>query len=157
MKKQELNTYQQVKEKTLRLLEFRSHAEGELKMKLKRLGAKDEHIEEALAFCRNYGFVNDEDYALRKAKDLYNIKKYGKHRILQELKAKGISSDIAEGAVAGIDFDEDALKPLVEKKLKGDFEKKNIDKCIRYFLYRGYGFDEIKNCIEEIKGEANDL
>ena len=82
MKKQELTTYQQVKEKTLRLLEFRSHAEGELKMKLKRLGASDEHIEEALSFCRNYGFVNDEDYAFRKAKDLCNIKKYGRHRII---------------------------------------------------------------------------
>ena len=39
---------------------------------------------------------------------------------------------------------EDMLLPLVEKRLKGDFEKKNIDKCIRYFMYRGYGFSDIK-------------
>ena len=43
--------------------------------------------------------------------------------------------------------------PLVEKRLKGDFEKKNIDKCIRYFMYRGYGFSDIKNCIDNIKEE----
>ena len=29
---------------------------------------------------------------------------------------------------------EDILLPLVEKRLKGDFEKKNIDKC-GYFIY----------------------
>ena len=48
---------------------------------------------------------------------------------------------------------EDMLLPLVEKRLKGDFEKKNIDKCIRYFMYRGYGFSDIKNCIDNIKEE----
>lgn len=157
MKKQELNTYEQVKEKTLRLLEFRAHAEGELKMKLRRLGAKEEHIQEAIAFCKEYGFVNDKDYAFRKAKDLYNLKKYGSHRIMQELRAKGIATHIAEEAIAQIEFKEDELRPLIEKKLKGDFDKKNIDKCIRYFIYRGYDFAEIKKCIEEIKGEADDL
>ena len=157
MKKQELNTYEQVKEKTLRLLEFRSHAEGELKMKLRRLGAKEEHIQEAIAFCKEYGFVNDKEYAFRKAKDLYNLKKYGSHRIMQELRAKGIASHIAEEAIAQIEFKEDELRPLIEKKLKGDFDKKNIDKCIRYFIYRGYDFAQIKQFIEEIKGEADDL
>ena len=49
--------------------------------------------------------------------------------------------------------EEDMLLPLVEKRLKGDFEKKNIDKCIRYFMYRGYGFSDIKNCIDNIKEE----
>ena len=42
---------------------------------------------------------------------------------------------------------------LLKKGLKGDFEKKNIDKCIRYFMYRGYGFSDIKNCIDNIKEE----
>ena len=42
---------------------------------------------------------------------------------------------------------------LLKKRLKGDFEKKNIDKCIRYFMYRGYGFSDIKNCIDNIKEE----
>ena len=157
MKKQELNTYEQVKEKALRLLEFRSHAEGELKMKLRRLGAKEEHIQEAISFCKEYGFVNDKEYAFRKAKDLYNLKKYGSHRIMQELRAKGIATHIAEEAIAQIEFKEDELRPLIEKKLKGDFDKKNIDKCIRYFIYRGYDFAQIKQFIEEIKGEADDL
>lgn len=157
MKKYELKTYEQIKEKALRLLEFRAHSEGELFQKLRQQGASEEHIEQVLAFCREYGFVNDEDFAIRKARDLQNIKKFGKHRIMQELRAKGISGELANMAVSQLDFEENDLKPMIEKKLKGDFDKKNIDKCIRYFIYRGYDFGQIKNCIEELKGEIDDL
>ena len=89
-----------------------------------------------------------------KAKDLKNLKKYGKRRIKSELYSKGIDAEYVEEAVSYLDEDEeDMLLPLVEKRLKGDFEKKNIDKCIRYFMYRGYGFSDIKNCIDNIKEE----
>ena len=99
-------TFDEAKDKALRLLEFRSHSERELSDKLKRAGAKEEDI--------------DAEYV--------------------------------EEAVSYLDEDEeDMLLPLVEKRLKGDFEKKNIDKCIRYFMYRGYGFSDIKNCIDNIK------
>lgn len=145
-------TFQQAKDRALRLLEFRSHSEHELKDKLRRSGAKDEDIEEILDFCRNYGFVNDLTYAKAKAADLKNLKKYGVKRIKAELYSKGISAEYIEEAVEGLDEDEeDLLLPLVEKKLRGNFEKKNIDKCIRYFIYRGYGFGDIKSCIDSIK------
>ena len=147
-------TFEQAKDKALRLLEFRSHSERELTDKLKRAGAKDEDIEEILEFCRNYGFVNDRDYAMRKARDLKNLKKYGLQRIKSELYSKGIPAEYVEEAVAELDDnEEEILLPLVEKKLKGDFEKKNIDKCIRYFLYRGDSFGDIKSCIENLKIE----
>lgn len=149
----ELN-YEETKDKALRLLEFRAHSEKELTDKLKRAGAKDADIEEVLAFCRNYGFVNDREYAVRKARDLKNLKRYGIRRIKSELYAKGIDAEYIEEAVSELDDDErEQLLPLVEKKLGGNFEKKNIDKCIRYFIYRGYSFGDIKNCIDTIKYE----
>ncbi len=147
-------TFEETKEKALRLLEFRSHSEKELTDKLKRAGANEENIETVLEFCREYGFVNDVSYAKAKARDLKNLKKYGIRRIKSELYSKGISQDIVEEAVLELEDDEeDVLLPLVEKKLKGDFDRKNVDKCIRYFLYRGYNFSDIKNCIDNIKQE----
>ncbi len=145
-------TFEQAKEKALRLLEFRSHSERELADKLQRNGAKEEDIEKILEFCRNYGFVNDRNYAMTKARDLKNLKKYGKRRIKSELYSKGIPAEYIEEAVSELEDDEAGeLLPLVEKKLRGDFEKKNIDKCIRHFMYRGYGFSDIKNCIENLR------
>ena len=79
-------TFDEAKDKALRLLEFRSHSERELSDKLKRAGAKEEDIDEILEFCRNYGFLDDRKYAIAKAKDLKNLKKYGKRRILMRTK-----------------------------------------------------------------------
>ena len=47
--------------------------------------------------------------------------------------------------------------PLVCRKLGNNFEQKNIDKVIRYFLYRGYKFNDIKNCIDELKENCNGI
>lgn len=159
MKKQkQLLTYDDVKEKALRLLEFRSHSEKELSDKLKRQGASSEHIEQALELCRRYGFVNDAGYAVRKAKDLANLKKFGVRRIRAELKMKGISDELIDAALSELDEDEldNNLSKLVSKKLGGDFSRKNIDKCIRYFIYRGYDIYDIKDCISELSQYSDD-
>lgn len=148
-KHQTLDTYEAVKEKALRLLEFRSHSERELADKLRIKGASDEHIELTLDFCRRYGFVNDASYAERKANDLINLKKYGIRRIRNELKMKGISDEIIEDVLSALDTEKETenLINLVEKRLKGDFSDKNKDKCLRYFVYRGYDIYDIKDVI----------
>ncbi len=149
--------YDETKEKALRLLEFRSHSEKELADKLKRAGSVDEDIEKVLDFCREYGFVNDEQYAARKARDLQNLKKYGRQRIVMELRQRGIAEEFIDSALLDLEeSEEDILYLLVLKKLGGNFEKKSIDKCIRYFIYRGYNFRDIKSCVERVKTEETD-
>ena len=151
--------FAQAKDKALRLLEFRSHSERELTDKLLREGADRNDIEEILEFCRNYGFVDDKSYAVRKARDLKNLKKYGRRRIEQELYAKGISREDISLAIEELDFEgtEEVLYPLVKKKLAGNFERKSIDRTMRYFIYRGYDISDIKSCIEQIKGETDEF
>lgn len=154
-KQQPLTTYDAVKEKTLRLLEFRSHSEKELSDKLKRNGASEEHIEEALSFCRRYGFVNDEAYAMHKAKDLFNLKHYGKRRIRNELKVIGIPDEYIDEALYELDDEAEleTLRKLAGTKLNGDFSDKNKDKCMRYFIYRGYDMYDIKDAISLLEDE----
>ena len=151
--------YEQAKDKALRLLEFRSHSERELKDKLKRAGAETGDIDKVLDFCRRYKFVDDESYAIRKAKDLKNLKHYGKRRIEQELYSRGISRENISIALEELNFEEeeDTLYPLVKKKLNNNFEKKSIDRTMRYFIYRGYEISDIKNCIERVKGEVDEF
>lgn len=151
--KKELTAHE-TREKALRLLEFRSHSEKELSEKLLRAGAKQEDLPSVLEFLREYGFLNDARYAKSLSKDLQNIKKLGKRRIIGELKAKGISGEELDDALLELSEDEEeTLFPLMEKKLGGNFEKKNVDRAIRYFLYRGYGFDDIKACIDRLKSD----
>lgn len=149
-------TFEQVKEKALRLIEFRSHSEKELRDKLKIFGAQESDIEKVCHFCEEFGFLNDRTYAVSKARDMFNLKKYGKKRIEQELYSKGIDSQIISDVMMDLseEFDDEKnqekLQNLIEKKLHQDFEKKNREKCIRYFLYRGYSLDEIKRCMEAV-------
>lgn len=148
--------YEQAKNKALKILEYRTHSEREIYDKLKRAGAKSGDIENVLEFLREYNFVNDKDFALRYAKDLKNLKKLGKRRVKAELMKKGIPSELAENTLEEIEWEEeDILYPLIKKKLAGDFEKKSIDRCVRYFIYKGYDFDDIKQSIERIKSEED--
>ena len=153
MKKKQLNTYEAVKEKALCLLEFRSHSERELTRKLKMNGASDEHIGMALGFCREYGFVNDAAYAAHKAADLFNLKKYGKRRIMSELKSLGIVDEDISSALDALDPEEELsnLRAAAKKKLGGDMSGKNVDKCIRYLIYRGYDIYDIKAILGEME------
>jgi regulatory protein len=152
-KQKQLTTYDDVKEKALRLLEFRSHSEKELIEKLRRAGACDEHIETVLELCRRYGFVDDEAFAKRKAQDLFNLKKYGIRRIKTELKMLGIADEYIDGAISELDDEKElnSLGSLLEKKLKNDFSEKNKNKCIRYFIYRGYDIYDIKDTIRNLE------
>lgn len=148
-------TFVQAKEKALRLLEFRSHSEKELRDKLLRAGAKAEDLPEIFDFLREYSFVNDNEYAKKLARDLQNLNKLGARRIREELKSRGIyGEDLEEAMLELSDEESEQLIPLMERKLSGNFEKKNIDRAIRYFAYRGYGFDDIKLAIETVRGEA---
>ena len=152
-KKKTLDTYDAVKEKALRLLEFRSHSEHELTQKLKRAGASDDNIEQTLIFCREYGFVDDTAFAKRKAADLLNLKKYGRRRIYSELKALGIDEDDITAAMEELDPDAEQrnLEALAEKKLGGDTSRKNIDKAIRFLVYRGYDIYDIKDIMSGLE------
>ena len=83
-----------------------------------------------------------------------NLKKFGHFRVRAELKNRGISDEYINEAMAELEGEEtDMLLPLVEKKLGGNFERKNIEKAVRYFSYRGYSYDDIKQCIDRLKEE----
>lgn len=150
-----LENYEETKEKALRILEFRNHSEKEISRKLLQAGAKPEDIEKTIEFLKEYHLINDEAYAKALAHDLQHLKKYGKNRIKSELFEKGISCDIVEEIMSTFSDDEDVLTELVRKRIKNDFDKKNKDKIMRYFIYRGYSADEIRNCINSLEQEKN--
>ena len=150
-------TREETREKALRLLEFRSHSEKELRVKLIRAGAPDEAIDETVDFLLEYGFLDDQKYAIAKAQDLAKLKKFGKRRIYSELVSKGIALEYIEEALSLLEDDEEeTLLPLVEKKLRGDFDRKSTERAIRYFAYRGYNIGDIKRCIETLKAQEQE-
>lgn len=156
MKKGETPDFEDVKDKALKILTMRMHSEAELRNKLKIRGAKEEDIDKTIDFLKECGFINDHDFAHMYAQELSENKKYGKNRIKSELHKKGINSDIISEITDNMESDRDELLSLIENKLGGDFSKKNTDKAIRYFVYRGYSFSDIISCINELRSEYDE-
>lgn len=153
-KKVPLDSFDAVKERTLRLLAFRAHSEYELRDKLTHDGASEEHIDAVIEFLYEYKLIDDRIYAERLANDLSNIKKYGRYRIIAELSRKGISREIISEVTDAMETDEEEqLLPLMQRKLGGDFDQKSRDRAFRYFAARGYSFDDIKAAFNRLKDE----
>lgn len=146
--------FEDAKEKALCLLDIRIHSSLELKQKLIKKGVEPDIAEAVIEDLTEYSIIDDREYARIFAQHLVENKKFGKRRIKLELGQKGIDSGIISDTLDELETDEqDILYPLVEQKLGGDFEKKSIDRTVRYFANRGYGIGDIFRCIDLIREE----
>lgn len=134
----------------LRLLTGRDRSEAELKQKLLQLGFSAEQAEEALEYCRGYGYLDDRRYALERARMLLRNGRGIGSRILLDLRKRGISATVAQAALeeAGRDFDtEDLLRQQLERRFPGFCYERADDKLKRrvvsYFQRRGYRLEQI--------------
>ena len=122
--------------------------EKQIKDKLKKLGYLEEIVDSAVEKLKGYGYVDDGDYAKRFASTYKGVK--GKKLIKLELKKKGVSDVDAENAVSEIESQQETVDYLAEKYLKNkEKDKKNILKCYKYLLSKGFDYDEAKQAVEK--------
>lgn len=100
-------------------------------------------------------FLNEERFARSYARGKFRIKKYGRLRILRDLKAKDISVYNRKAALSEID-EEDYLKTLRElseqklKTLKEPDDYKKKQKLYQHLAYKGYETDLIYDVINDL-------
>lgn len=149
--------FEETKERALCILDLRPHSRFELYRKLMQKGADEDIVNSVLDELEAMKLINDAEFAAVMVCHFIDNKNFGRHRIKTELAKRGISSDIAEIALDENETDEfDTLYPLVEAKLGGDFEKKSVDRAVRYFSSHGYGVSDIFRCIKLIKENSTD-
>lgn len=121
----------------------------------------EEHVNQALDYLNERGYIDDAAYAAAFIQQKYR-KNHGKRRIVAELHQKGVSKDdILEGfrlclADIGQNSEEEAVQRAIDKKLKGkpisglaDIERRKLG---QYLARRGFAYDIIKQAISS-KGE----
>ncbi|MBQ4516228.1 MAG: regulatory protein RecX [Clostridia bacterium] len=139
----------------MKLTSARSYTKAALLRKMFEKGFDEREINQTIAFLEEYKLLDDEEYARRFVNDCINIKGYGKFRIKNDLREKGIDKDTADKILSEYDFneiEEEKILPLAQKKLGGDFTIQNIAKTKRYLASRGFGFDAIDSAIRKIAG-----
>lgn len=135
------------------LLSRRDHSSKELLQKLRQKGYS-EGAEEAIERLSDLGYIDDRRFAERYADELRRIKKFGKRRIWDELYRKGIDGEIIDEIVSEIEFDNDELVSIIERKYMRNLgDEKGVRKTIAALTRMGYSFGEIKEALNAVTTE----
>ncbi len=138
-------------EKALYLLEHRDHSKRELVEKITRTAASREAAQAAADRMEELGLVDDENYARRRAKELFLSKQYGPLRVRQELRQKGIAPELVDSLIEEYSQCDDGQLPLenirgvLAKKYPGwQEDERQRRRAFAALQRRGYSYEQIR-------------
>lgn len=136
----------------LRLLTRRDYSRAELTARLQQRGFSDTQIIPAVQRCNELGYLNDERYALERARALLRSGRAVGSRLVADLRQRGIPTEMAEEAAseAAQEFDQESLfEQLLEQRFAGFSFRQASDRdkqrVVNYFRRRGFDLSLILN------------
>ncbi len=140
--------------KAVSLLAFGDNTARKLSDKLRQKGFSKEAAAEAVRFCVEKRYINEEDHLRRLMEQLCERKKYGLRRIRQEVFQKGFSDEtvkaVFEEAAASLDFEaavyERVKKLGVDAFSTPEKKKKHVSSLLRY----GFSVEEINGALKQL-------
>lgn len=136
-------------EKAVKYISNNLKTTKQIKDYLKKKNYSEITINYVLEKLKEYGYINDENYA--KSFILTYSKKYGRLKLKSLLIQKGISELIINSLLEEVKSDN--LELVATKYLKNKEINSNTYVKLSRFLYsRGYDFDDINSFINRLKG-----
>lgn len=132
---------------------YQDRCHKEVEDKLRTMKLIPEAKEKIIIHLLDHNFLNEERFAKSYARGKHNIKKWGKLRIVRELKARQISAYNIKTALKEIDEDQylitfDELAARKANSLTDTDKYKKRKKLTDYLLYRGWEhqlvYDKVK-------------
>ena len=146
-----------VKVLALKILGSRNLSEREMQKRLVGKGVTEESAQETVVWLVDIGAINDKEYASMIVSH-YCAKGYGGARIRDELYRRGISRDLWEDALDGVEGAEDSAFAFLEKKLRGSSEKADLRRATDALCRRGYSYEEARvavgKYVERVQGDG---
>lgn len=122
---------------------YQERCHKEVRTKLQDMRMIPEAIDAIMVHLIQHNFLNEERFAKAFVRGKFNIKKWGKNRLVRELKWRDISTYSIADALKEIDpeayentLDELTQKRIAQVKEKDNYKKKK--KVADYLLYRGW-------------------
>lgn len=145
------------RESAFRFLGLRLHSQKELERKLLNKKYDRDIIESVISYMLENSYLDDERFAREYTEEKVRNKLLGPNRIRQELRSKGVASDIVESVLTERETDnefDNALR-LGQKKLKSyasrEQDKRKLAQKLFVFLSsKGFGFDLIKQVVKQL-------
>lgn len=146
---------EEIKRKLERYCVYQDRCHKEIEAKLKEFVLIEEAKNQILLHLMEHDFLNEERFSKSFARGKFRIKKWGKQRIVRELKFRDISAYNIKTALKEIDPDE-YLKTILEitRKRNQLINESNIfkrrKKLSDFLIRKGYEYELIFNTINEI-------
>ncbi|WP_282053697.1 regulatory protein RecX [Maribacter luteus] len=142
-KKTDSYTLSEATKKLERYCAYQERCHKDVTSKLKEMRMIPEAIDQIITHLIQENYLNEERFAQSFARGKFNIKKWGRNRIVNELKQRHISSYNIKSALAEIDdaLYLETLDNLAKKRLNSIREtdiQKRRRKLADYLLYRGW-------------------
>jgi regulatory protein len=128
----------------------------EVRRKLNEKGITGKATENLIEQMIEDGFLDEERFARSFSRGKFRLKKWGKNRIIRELKVRQISAKHIQDGLSEIDQEEyfDTILTRTEKEWEKNKEKDPYKKRYQVFQYLlGKGFEEnlIRQALESIQ------
>jgi len=148
-----------VLDKALDLLAVRSRSSRDLRIRLRRAGAREEPITWAIERLLAQGYVDDAAYARQVARAKVLSGGVSRRRVVTALRQKGIAADVASAAIestlADVELDEyGAALAAAEKRLRALQSLEPVKRRQRLYAFlarRGYEGEVIRRVIAELR------
>ncbi|WP_052597816.1 regulatory protein RecX [Aureispira sp. CCB-QB1] len=137
-------SYDQARSKLQAFCAYQERCHKEVRSKLLDLGIYGDDVDAIIADLIEDNFLNELRYAIAFAGGKFRIKKWGKHRIIRELKLNQVSAYSIKKAIQNELPDEDYLETLeqvIQKRnrlLKEPNLYKRKQKIAKYVIDKGF-------------------
>lgn len=148
-------TLNEALQKLMHFCAYRDRSQKEVEDKLNDMNMIPDAKENIIIRLMQEDFLNEERFARSFVRGKFRIKKWGRIKITQELKKRGISSPIIKLGLSEIEESNyiKTLYELAKKKLRlikepNSFKKKK--KLADHLLRKGYESSLVFDCVNEI-------
>ena len=124
---------------------------SDIEVKLSRYDLTEEERTRILRYLIEEKYIDDRRYAEAFVRDKYRFNKWGRIKIAQGLRLKGIDRETIDAAMGAIDETEyqDILRDLIKAKRKSTRGKNDYEingKLMRFATGRGFEYAAIRQC-----------
>ena len=143
-----LSDVNRAKEKALYLIEYRPRSRKEVEDKLVPLFGEDAS-QSALSRLEELGLIDDEAFARRYARQLFENKHFPAKRVSFELMKKGIDRDIIDEIIEELEPDPcEQIEIIISKKYARCLDdEKGRQRAINGLRAMGFSWQDIKECL----------
>lgn len=151
-------TLEEAKRKMEKYCIYQDRCHHEIEKKLREMGMIQQASEVIQLHLMEHGFVNEERFARSFARGKFKIKKWGKRRIINELKQRDISKYNIDAGLSEINQEdyEETLEEIGRKRFEMVRESnvfKKRKKVSDFLLRKGFESHKVYELLKALEGE----